>query len=185
MKSLQLIWKSGNCKSRVSSKCDQNITMATHERHVVSDHRLFHCLFNSLCGPTSRKHRSPHYRPFVRGIHRWPANSPHEGPVTWKMCLFDDVVINVRPSSDLTTWQGTRLMVPPTTVRRHAWLIYRISAPAHKTCLLLLISMLWHRQAIFESKGDKLSSSAECRIRTWKSQDTYSYFNTCPQDMLI
>ena len=26
--------------------------------------------------------------------------------------------------------------------------------------------MLWHRQAIFESKGDKLSSSAECRIRT-------------------
>ena len=34
------------------------------------------------------------------------------------------------------------------------------------TCLLLLMSMLWHRQAIFESKGDKLSSSAECRIRT-------------------
>ena len=34
------------------------------------------------------------------------------------------------------------------------------------TCLLLLISMLWHRQAIFESKGDKLSSSTECRIRT-------------------
>ena len=34
------------------------------------------------------------------------------------------------------------------------------------TCLLLLISMLWHRQAIFESKGDTLSSSAECRIRT-------------------
>ena len=32
--------------------------------------------------------------------------------------------------------------------------------------LLLLISMLWHRQAIFESKGDKLSSSVECRIRT-------------------
>ena len=42
------------------------------------------------------------------------------------------------------------------------------------TCLLLLISMLWHRQTIFESKVDKLSSSAECRIRTWKSQDTYS-----------
>ena len=34
------------------------------------------------------------------------------------------------------------------------------------TCLLLLISMLWHRQAIFESKGDKLSSSAGSRIRT-------------------
>ena len=33
-------------------------------------------------------------------------------------------------------------------------------------CLLLLILMLWHRQAIFESKGDKLSSSAESRIQT-------------------
>ena len=40
------------------------------------------------------------------------------------------------------------------------------------TCLLLLISMLWHRQAIFESKGDKFISSAECRIRTWKTRDT-------------
>ena len=34
------------------------------------------------------------------------------------------------------------------------------------TCLLLLIPILWHRQTIFESKGDKLSSDAECRIRT-------------------
>ena len=34
------------------------------------------------------------------------------------------------------------------------------------TYLLLLISMLWHRQAIFNSKGDKLCSSAECRIWT-------------------
>ena len=37
------------------------------------------------------------------------------------------------------------------------------------TCLLLLILMLWHRQAKFESKGDKLSSSAEGRIRTYQS----------------
>ena len=34
------------------------------------------------------------------------------------------------------------------------------------TYLLLLISMLWHRQAIFKSKGDKLCSSAESRIWT-------------------
>ena len=33
-------------------------------------------------------------------------------------------------------------------------------------CLLLLISMLWHRQTILKLKGDKLSSSAECRICT-------------------
>ena len=34
------------------------------------------------------------------------------------------------------------------------------------THLLLLISMLWHRQTIFKSKGNKLCSSAECRIWT-------------------
>ena len=34
------------------------------------------------------------------------------------------------------------------------------------TCLLLLISMFWHRQAILKSKGDKLCSSAECGIWT-------------------
>ena len=39
----------------------------------------------------------------------------------------------------------------------------------HNICIhtcLLLISMPWHRQAIFERKGNKLSSSVECRIRT-------------------
>ena len=47
------------------------------------------------------------------------------------------------------------------------------------TCLLL-ISMLWHRQAIFESKGDKLSSSAECRIRTQGLRHLFaSRLNAC------
>ena len=34
------------------------------------------------------------------------------------------------------------------------------------TYLLLLISILWHRQAVFKSKGDKLCSSAGSRIWT-------------------
>ena len=42
------------------------------------------------------------------------------------------------------------------------------------TCLLLLISMLWHRQAIFESKGDKLSSSAEAGFEPIRVSDTKS-----------
>ena len=47
---------------------------------------------------------------------------------------------------------------------------------------LLLISMLWHRQAIFESKGDELSSSAEDRIRTQRVSDTYSPADWMPAD---
>ena len=49
-------------------------------------------------------------------------------------------------------------------------------------CFLLLISMLWHRQAIFESKGAKLSSSAECRIRTQDLRHIFaSRLNACWQ----
>ena len=50
------------------------------------------------------------------------------------------------------------------------------------TYLLFLISMLWHRQAIFESKGDKLSSSAESRFRTQRVSDTYSPADWMPAD---
>ena len=62
----------------------QHITTTSHGRHVVSNHRSLDCLFNRLFGPTSKKHQSPRYWPFVRGIHRWPVNSPHKGPVTLK-----------------------------------------------------------------------------------------------------
>ena len=42
-------------------------------------------------GADQRKHQSSASLAFVRGIHRWPANSPHKGPVTRKMFTFDDV----------------------------------------------------------------------------------------------
>ena len=29
----------------------------------------------------------------MRGIHRWPVNSPHKGPVTQKTFPFDDVIV--------------------------------------------------------------------------------------------
>ena len=50
------------------------------------------------------------------------------------------------------------------------------------TYLLLLISMLWHRQSIFKSRGDKLSSSAEGRIWTWDPRHLVaSRLNVCWQ----
>ena len=47
---------------------------------------------------------------------------------------------------------------------------------------MLLISMLWHRQAIFESKGDNLYSSAKCRIRTQRVSETQSSADWMPAD---
>ena len=45
-----------------------------------------------LCAD-QRKHQSSASLMFVRGIHRWPVNSPHKGPVTRKMFPFDDVIM--------------------------------------------------------------------------------------------
>ena len=46
-------------------------------------------------GADQRKHRSSASLAFVRGVHQWPVNSPHEGPVTRKMFPFDDVIMNL------------------------------------------------------------------------------------------
>ena len=47
-------------------------------------------VYSTVCsGTDQRKHQSS----FMRGIHRWPGNSPHKGPVTRKMLPFDDVIM--------------------------------------------------------------------------------------------
>ena len=46
-------------------------------------------------GANQRKHQSSASLAFVRGIHRWPVNSPHKGPVMRKMFTFDDVIMNI------------------------------------------------------------------------------------------
>ena len=45
-----------------------------------------------------RKHQSSASLAFVWGTLRWPMNSRHKGPVTWKMFAFHDVIMH--------TWGG-------------------------------------------------------------------------------
>ena len=52
-------------------------------------------VYSSVCSRAAqRKYQSSASLAFVRGVHRWPVNSPHKGPVTPKMFPFDDVIIN-------------------------------------------------------------------------------------------
>ena len=44
-------------------------------------------------GADQRKHQNPASLAFVRGIHRWPMNSPHKWSVTRNMFPFDDVIM--------------------------------------------------------------------------------------------
>ena len=42
-----------------------------------------------------RKHQSSASLAFVQGIHQWPVNSLHKGPVARKMFSFDDVIMTL------------------------------------------------------------------------------------------
>ena len=44
-------------------------------------------------GADQRKHQRSASLAFVRGIHRWPVNSPRKWPVTRNMFPFDDVIV--------------------------------------------------------------------------------------------
>ena len=64
-----------------------------NERDGVSNYRI--CIVcSAVCsGADQRKHQSSTSLAFVRGIHRWPVDSPHKGSVTRKIFPFDDVIM--------------------------------------------------------------------------------------------
>ena len=64
-----------------------------NERDGVSNHWHLRCLLKCWFRLRSKKHQSSASQAFVRGIHRWPVNSPHKRPVTRKMFPFDDVIM--------------------------------------------------------------------------------------------
>ena len=56
------------------------------ERDGVSNHRI---IWSTVCsGADQRKHQRSTSLAFVKGIQRWPMDSPHKGPVTRKMFPF-------------------------------------------------------------------------------------------------
>ena len=62
-------------------------------RDGVSNHQPQIVYSSVYSGTDQRKHQSFASLAFVRGIHRWPVNSPHKRPVTRKMFPFDDGIM--------------------------------------------------------------------------------------------
>ena len=51
-------------------------------------------VYSTVCsGADKKKHQSSAPLAFVRGIHQWPVNSLHKGPVTQKMFPFDYIIM--------------------------------------------------------------------------------------------
>ena len=55
-------------------------------------------------GADQRKHQSSASLAFVRGMHRWPVNSPHKWPVTRKMLPFDDAIMMLLDKQLVGCW---------------------------------------------------------------------------------
>ena len=80
-------------------------------------------------GANQRKHQNSASLAFVRGIHRWPVNSPHKGPVTRKMFPFDDVIMSAAYSflKHVDSWRDMRYLGAHKTCHsvgswQHPWL---------------------------------------------------------------
>ena len=83
-------------------------------------------IYSTVCsGVDHWKHQSSASLASVRGIHRWPVNSPHKGPITRKMFPFDHIIMT---SQVVAWWQMGKksLNVPVTNLLKLIWVIRKI-----------------------------------------------------------
>ena len=80
------------CQSE--QKCGHNhyskVIMGAMASQITSLKNVYSIIYS---GADQREHQSSASLVFVRGIHRWPVNSLHKGPITRKIFLFDDVIM--------------------------------------------------------------------------------------------
>ena len=51
-------------------------------------------VYSTCYSGTDKKHQSSASLAFVTGLHQWPVDSPHKGPITRKMFPCDDVIMD-------------------------------------------------------------------------------------------
>ena len=94
------------------AKCQRH-TVPLHwrnkERGDVSNHRRLDYLFNGLFRCRSKETSKVRVTGLCGGIHRWPVNSLHKGPVTRKMFSFGDAIMLLKfllhlPRDSVITW---------------------------------------------------------------------------------
>ena len=122
-------------------------------------------------GTDQRKHQNSASLAFVRRIHRWLVNSPHKGPVTWKMFPFDDVIMFCLVQRGCRGVSDDTCSVHTTTF---CWRQFQIDFHKEVLSFFILIwvslnclSMIW-----IEFK------SASLQVMTWYSTGDSHYLTT-------
>ena len=70
--------------------CYSDVIMSAKASQITSLTFVYSTVYSS---PDHRKYQSSALLYVVRGIHRWPLNTPHKWPVTREMFLFDYVIM--------------------------------------------------------------------------------------------
>ena len=110
---------------------------------------------NFYSGADQRKHQISASLAFVRGIHRWPVNSPHKWPVTRKTFPFDDVFMN-----HFVTFLSTRGQIIPSATS--SCIIYIFSTWCGLICIILytvwppLINMALISNHVYSKMWDEI-----------------------------
>ena len=77
------------------------------------------------------------------GIHRWPVDSLHKGPVTRKMFPFDDVIMG-----DRNQWESLNTCMIPSV--RHGYIRPRFTLPVSEWLLTLYVLFFqWKHKHVF------------------------------------
>ena len=79
----------------ISNKNHYNDIIMSMMTSQITSLMIVYSSFYSSAG--QRKHQTSASLAFVRGIHRWPVNSPHKGSVMRKMFPFDEVIMTKSP----------------------------------------------------------------------------------------
>ena len=99
---------------------NSDVIMASMASQIISLTIVYSTVYS---GADQRKHQSSAPLAFVRGMHRWPVNSPHKGPVTRKMFLFDDVIKQKAFDVIIFTNPYINVLMPLHWNRRFSWLM--------------------------------------------------------------
>ena len=95
-------WHYNFCYTRMIARQHYNDVIMSAMASQVTNLTIVYSTVYS--GADQRKQQSSVSLAFARGIHRWPVNSPHKGPVTRKMFPFDDIIMK---SLYRISWSGT------------------------------------------------------------------------------
>ena len=79
-------------RGSIHANHNNEVIMSTKASKITSITIVYSTVYS---GADQRKLQSPASLAFVRGIHRWPVNSPHKWPVTRKKFPFDDVIMTM------------------------------------------------------------------------------------------